>query len=135
MTPTTASHEEVMRSQLNAITPGICDRLHDIGTLELAVARRIVAVIVGFCCTSQHVGAIVAGRNAFRQLPRGWLASHLRGVIDGQLNLSDPWEYRRLLELLTQSYPELLPSYVAMGAGSQDEEIRETAHDFSQAAT
>ncbi|MBX6316507.1 MAG: hypothetical protein IRY99_26880 [Isosphaeraceae bacterium] len=49
-------------------------------------------------CQPQNAGLIVQGRSRVLALPRRWVLEHIEPLAIAVLNLSDYWEYRRLLE-------------------------------------
>ncbi len=57
---------------------------------------------------------------------------HIESIAIESLNLTDDWEYRRLLELAEGLSPELLQLFVGMGRESENPEIREAAEDFTK---
>jgi hypothetical protein len=124
--------ELLFARQINSIVPGGYDSLENIDSLKQNSAIQIVSLILQFCCTAQHIGSISAGRTAFNKLPRAWVIDNFRSIVEESVNLDDPWEYRRLLELLQHTYEDLFQAYVAIGLRSQSSEIRETASDFSK---
>ncbi|MFX3649329.1 MAG: hypothetical protein ACE3K2_07900 [Paenibacillus sp.] len=46
--------------------------------------------------------------------------------------LDDEWEYRRLLDLLSEAIPKLLDWGIELGINSRNEEIQEAANDHKE---
>lgn len=85
---------------------------------------------VSLACTPQNAHRIVQGREAVLALPRDWVLQHLQAVATQVLDLSDDWEYRRLLELARLLDAELTARLVAIGIGHDDPDVRDAAEDF-----
>jgi hypothetical protein len=81
-------------------------------------------------CEAQNVGVIVAGRQSVLDMPRDWVLENIEEVAAASLNLSDEWEYRRLLELSALLDAALVQRLAVSGLNSNDPDIRETAGDF-----
>src|SRR5262249_52691036 len=86
---------------------------------------------VQLACQPTNAGRIVAGRNQVLAMPRPWVLAHIERVASEALDLSDYWEYRRLLELAELLGPELVRRLVPLGLGSSDPDVREAAEDFA----
>jgi hypothetical protein len=101
MIPSSSSPQEhTLRNQIETIAPDGYEQLGRIESFEHERAYRIVNIILRFCCTSQHIGGITAGKNAFKALPRRWVSENLRSIAERAIDLDDAWDYRRLLETL-----------------------------------
>jgi len=123
-------HEAILRRQIESISSGAWEKLDRLDALSAAISSRIVAVILEFACTAQSIGAISAGREAFERLPREWLATHLEAIVETALDLMDEWSYRRFLELLAGSMPDMFDRYVNSGLTSKSVDIASAADDL-----
>jgi hypothetical protein len=85
---------------------------------------------VQLACQPQNASRIVAGRQQVLALPRSWVMAHIEPVAAVALDLSDDWEYRRLLELAALLDAELVQRLVQLGLANSDPEVREAAQDF-----
>ena len=83
-------------------------------------------------CQASYVPNITKARNKILELPKEWLVNNINSVATGLLNLSDEWEYRRLLELYKMLDEELVLQLVSAGLKSSNPEVQEAAKDFSQ---
>ncbi|MCC9603782.1 hypothetical protein LOC67_24795 [Stieleria sp. JC731] len=83
-------------------------------------------------CQPQNVHRIVAGRQAVMAMPREWVLQSIEQTVAGCLDLSDDWQYRRLLELAGQLDDDLVRRFVAIGSRSDDENVLEAARDFQK---
>ena len=93
--------------------------------------RKVLSELLGTACQSQNEANVTLGRKAISRISHDWLLKTAPEVIESTLDVSDYWEYRRLLELLSLSAPELLPVYIQRGLASGDTDVREAAEDFS----
>jgi hypothetical protein len=73
---------------------------------------------------------IEMGRASISRIPYDWLNSELPQAVDESLDLDDEWEYRRLLELLAESAPQLMQTYIDLGLRSSNTEIQDAAAEF-----
>jgi hypothetical protein len=90
---------------------------------------------VQLACQAQNVGRILAGRRGVLDMPRPWVLAHVERVAAEALDLSDEWEYRRLLELADLLDAGLVQRLVRLGLGSGDPNVREAAEDFRDRPT
>jgi hypothetical protein len=80
--------------------------------------------------TSAHL--IVDGRNLVLAFPREWMLKNIESAAVNSLDLSDYWEFRRLLELAELLDAALLQRIVALGLASIDSDVLEAAQDFQR---
>lgn len=85
-----------------------------------------------WACQPQNASLIVQGRSRVLALPREWVLEHIEQVAIAALDLSDYWEYRRLLELAELLDPGLLQRFVSLGLGNPDPDVHEAAEDFKR---
>lgn len=71
------------------------------------------------------------GRKIIFALPRQWVIENIHSIAQEILDLSDGWEYRRLLEVYKELNEGLLRKLVAIGLESANDEVREAADDFN----
>src|SRR5688572_9900968 len=81
-------------------------------------------------CQCTYVPKIVAGRDQVLAMPRTWVLEHIERVAVERLNLSDDWEFRRLLELAQLLDLELVRRLVSLAMGSTKPDVVEAAEDF-----
>ena len=116
---------------LAKVQPTAFERLEELDQFSEPISERILGILLEVACQSQHIGNIQAGRDAMARVPREWLREVLPRLIDKSLNLKDEWEYRRLLELLKEVAPEMVPPWIDHGLASLDTEIHEAAEEFA----
>lgn len=81
-------------------------------------------------CQPSSAGRIVRGRERVHALPREQVLANLEAVAAEVLDLSDYWEYRRLLELAASLDAALTQRLVALGLDHADTDVKEAAQDF-----
>ncbi|HEY7330174.1 MAG TPA: hypothetical protein VH592_21230 [Gemmataceae bacterium] len=85
---------------------------------------------VSLACEPSSVPRITQGRAEVLAMPRSWVLALIEQVAYETLDLTDEWEYRRLLELFQQLNSSLVQRLIAHGLNSPDADIREAAEDF-----
>lgn len=90
----------------------------------------ILRAAIQLACQPQNAHRIVAGRKQVLAVPRAWVLQRIEKVATECLDLTDYWEYRRLLELAGDLDPDLPQRLVQLGVTSDDEDVREAACDF-----
>jgi hypothetical protein len=120
-----------LRNRLDGIYANSMQQLASIGSFPPPAGVRVLSALVEYACQSQHIGLVLLARQAIAEMPSDWLIQHLPEAIVATNCLDDEWQYRRMLELLRDSAPQLLQEYVARGLSSDDSEIVEAARDFS----
>ncbi len=85
---------------------------------------------IQLACQPQNTHRILSGREIVLGMPRTWVLQTIESVANECLDLTDEWEYRRLLELADALDGKLLQGFGEMGNCSNNEEIREAANDF-----
>ena len=81
-------------------------------------------------CQCTYAPKIVAGRHQVLAMPRAWVLEHMERVAVECLDLSDDWEFRRLIELAQLLDVELVRRLIPLGMGSTNPEVVEAAEDF-----
>ena len=85
---------------------------------------------IQLACQSQNAGRIQAGRQQVMSWRRAWVVARMEQIAAESLDLSDSWQYRRLLELATLLDAQLLQAIVNLGVGMVDGEVLEAAQDY-----
>lgn len=120
-----------LSSMLTSIHPLAYERLEQLDHLPEKTKEKVVGLLLQGACQSQHIGNIQAARDAIARIPRDWLRKVLPQSIEKNVNVEDEWEYRRLLELLKETAPDLMLSFVDHGLASKDPALHEAAEDFA----
>lgn len=124
------THNEALRESLEAVKSGLGTNLDSFDQLSPDVAIRALEVLLQFGCQSQHIGNIIAARNAALEISPHCVGKYLDTAVE-TLNLDDEWEYRRLLELLRLVNPRKLREYLECGRASVTDDTAEIAKDFA----
>lgn len=83
---------------------------------------------VELACSPAYVPYIIEGRKRVAAMPRPWVLGCIREAAGQALDLSDFWEYGRLLELLAEiGATDYLRELVTSGLQSQDADVRDMA--------
>lgn len=90
-----------------------------------------MSLLVQNACLGQNCAPIEIGRKKIEEISnRQWLIKHFMEAADENIDYSDDWEYRRLVELVVLHVPELKENVLAKGADSENDEIREVVEDY-----
>ena len=82
-------------------------------------------------CQCQNVARIQVGRQRVQEMERKFVIGKIEEIAKGCLNLSDYWEYRRLLELCELLDRNLTDRIAAWGSRSVDSDTLEAYLDFT----
>ena len=85
---------------------------------------------IQLACRPQNAGRILAGRQQVLGMPRAWVLEKIEAMATESLDLSDYWEYRRLLELAELLDQALVQQFVVLGLQSRDPDVREAAENY-----
>ena len=116
--------------QLDSLSADVSNHLDELCERPQSVREDIVTTLLKYACQSQRISNITLARKALSRIPRPCLSAVLEESIEKGVDLTDDWEYRRLLELLRDLNSDLVSTYVSRGLTSEDAEIREAAEDF-----
>jgi hypothetical protein len=92
--------------------------------------REQLRSALGRACRAQSMRAITRGREEVLTLPRDWVIETIEVVAHETLDLSDYWEYQRLLELFDLVDAQLVRRLVSFGRNSHNAEVQEAAEDW-----
>ena len=94
-----------------------------------AELRQSLGEYLEGACKAQSDRAITWGRNGILAMDREWVLRNIDATAKTALDLTDEWEFRRLLEVYALLDPDLLNGLVKIGQRSPAPEIREAAED------
>lgn len=123
-------YELQIRQVLDKILPNAYDSIEKIEKLPPKTGLRILAILTKFACKSQNLSLIMLARERIKKMPLEWLFQYFPEAAYESVCFEDEWEYRRLLELVQETVPQLLEVFINQGASSKNEEIREVIEDF-----
>ncbi|MGO4729728.1 hypothetical protein [Paenibacillus sp. 2KB_22] len=118
--------------EINQISPNISTRLEDIERIPTGLGIKILTILIEWACQPQNTHPIEIARKKIKTIPSDWLIEHLPNVAKTAICLDDEWEYRRLLELLSEAIPKLLDWGIELGINSKNKEIKEAANDYKE---
>jgi hypothetical protein len=81
-------------------------------------------------CQASYVPIIVAARERIFDLPRQWVIDNIHSMAQEVLDLSDGWEYRRLIEVYEELDNGLLKMVLDLGLKSNNDDIKEIASHY-----
>lgn len=81
-------------------------------------------------CQPSGITLIIQGRQRVLALPREYVLKHIEPLAAQLIDITDYWEYRRLLELAEMLDSELVQHFVAWGLNSEDPDVLEAAMDY-----
>ena len=122
---------DALNQELDSICIGVSNQLHRLGEFPDSVQLEVLTALLGRACQCQNTGNIVLARQAVATIPQACVSRVLESAIDKGVDLSDEWEYRRLLELLREIRSDRLVTFIALGLKSNDVDIREAAEDYN----
>lgn len=125
-------YELQFKNALNQISPDVYDNMDEIESLPESIGIKILTLLVEYACRAQNLSPIVLARDKIKTIPSKWLIKYLPEVAKKTINFEDEWEYRRMLELVSEAVPMLLTWGIEQGINSTNEEVREAAKDYME---
>ena len=121
--------EERLKQELleyNLQIENICtlDRYND------CISEKVLSVLLEWACYGQHISGIMMGREKIAQIPKAWLRTHLLNVVKRDFDYSDYWNYRRLLEVVVETLPELKDAILSLNSETTDEDLIDIINDY-----
>lgn len=124
-----------MYSILDEIYPNASKRIEDIDKLPIEIGIKMLSIIISYACQAQNTAIISIARMEFSKIPKHWVIQYIDNAVNMGIDLNDEWDYRRLLELISESKPylnDVLKSYISKDKLHSNLEIREAAEDFEE---
>ena len=121
-----------LQEELNKIEGFQVDQICVLDQYPLYISRKVLSVLMHNACVGQSEGPRLLAKECIKSIDVNWLEKHFLEVADLSIDYSDDWDYRRLLELVTDTVPKLLSDVIERGIHSSNEEVREAAQDFSE---
>jgi hypothetical protein len=85
---------------------------------------------LSLACETQNIANIMIGRYCLQNISVDWAARNLDAIAKEYLNLTDDWEYLRLLEVYSSIDLRLRYKLAEWGLDSPNEEIRRLAYEW-----
>ena len=103
----------------------------EIMKLPEKTVERLVAELLRWACCPQNTRPITIGRDCLKRLPAAWVTPYIKRKAPDVLDMSDYWEYRRLMEVAEMISPELLRWAIPLGEPYTDDiDIKEAMEDM-----
>lgn len=96
------------------------------------IATGIIGILVSWACKPQNDSSIMVARNRLSKFPTEWAGEKIKKTATSFIDISDYWEYRRLLELSESISKDLLKWVLSLGENSNDFDICEAVDDFKK---
>lgn len=95
------------------------------------IAKQVVRLLIENACLGQNTAGIELGRANLQKTNKEWLKKYFLDITRECIDYSDEWEYRRLLELVEATLPELKIDIININKNSNNEEILKIIEDFT----
>ena len=129
-------YEKAIAESLNKIAnKEIYFSVSEIMSLSDSLASEVIGVLLSWACQPQNVTPITIGRNCLKQFPVEWVSPKIKQTVFRFINITDDWDYRRLLELCELISTDLLKWAITLGADSTNPDIIEAVDDFNEHIT
>ncbi len=96
------------------------------------IAVDIVSKLVEWACTPTNILPISIARDCLKQFPIEWVSLKIKQTALTSIDITDDWDYRRLLELSEIISPDLLKWAITLGEKSNNLDILEAVDDFNE---
>ena len=96
------------------------------------IAANIVSELVGWACKPTNILPISIARNCLKQFPVEWVSLRIKYIALKSIDITDDWDYRRLLELSEIISLDLLKWAITLGEKSNNFDILEAVDDFNE---
>lgn len=122
--------------RLEAFGDGLADNVGSALALGEPTAVQVLRFFLEAACQSQRMEAIELGRRNLLSLPRSWVLGAIENAAKSTLDLTDEYEYRRLLEVtVLLGNREAVKRLIDLGRKSDDSDLNDTAKEFEDSAT
>ena len=129
-------YEEAIAESLNKIAnKEIYFSVSEIMSLSDSLASEVIGALLSWACQAQNDIPITIGRNCLKQFPVEWVSPKIKQTVFRFINITDDWDYRRLLELCELISTDLLKWAITLGADSTNPDIIEAVDDFNEHIT
>ncbi len=125
-----SEYEIMLMERINRIDGFTYDDIKTVDKYPLEIAQRVLKELLKNACLATNYLPIELGRKKINEINKEWLKQNLVFVTEKCIDYSDEWEYRRLLELVVLTIPELKSEILEKGKKTGNEEIREVVTDF-----
>lgn len=124
------SYAAQFKLALDSIDPGLASELWRLESLSPASQRSALGIFLEYACTLQHIANIELGRAALLESPPNVRRDYLAEVVRTTIDLTDEWELRRLLEILSLVDVELARELARAATAASNPDIAEAGADM-----
>ncbi len=123
-------YEEIIIEDIEKIQAGSYFNMTSISECSQEIAKQVLQKLLEWACQPQNTNAIMISRKKIGEINKCWLESNLIDVATKCIDLSDEWEYRRLLELIDLMTPKLKEEVLGLGRMSGNEDIEDVVEEY-----
>ena len=129
---------------MHAYEKAIADELNDIADKEIyfhpseimslpdTLAYKVIGTLLSWACQPQNITPITIARDCLKQFPVEWVSPKIKQTVFHFIDITDDWDFRRLLELCDLISIDLLKWAITLGADSTNPDIIEAVDDFNE---
>ena len=114
---------------MHAYEKAIADALNDIADKEIYFHP---SEIMSLSDTLANIMPITIARDCLKQFPVEWVSPKIKQTVFHFIDITDDWDFRRLLELCDLISIDLLKWAITLGADSTNPDIIEAVDDFNE---
>lgn len=127
------AYEKAIADSLNNIAnKEIYFSTSEIMALSEEIASEVVGKLISWACQPTNVMPITIARNCLKQFPVEWVSPKIKQTVFRFADITDYWDYRRLLELCELISLDLLKWAIELNDKSTDSDIAEAVDDFNE---
>lgn len=126
----TSIYENMLIERLSKIGNFNYKDIKSLDKYPSCVSEKALRILIENACQGQNCAPIEVARKKVNEINKDWLKENMLEVANSCLDFSDEWEYRRFMELVELTVPELKQKVLEIGEKSEIDDIREVAQDF-----
>lgn len=123
-------YEKRIVDDIETVQTGCYSDISNLHEYPTEVACQILLKLVEWACKPQNTTTIMLARQKIDEINKAWLKNVFTNTVKKCIDFSDEWEYRRLLELVMDTIPELRVEVLELCKGSDNDEILEVVADY-----
>lgn len=123
-------YEDRLKQELYEVDGFLIEEICNISTYEEQVSEKVLFILLQWACYGQNESGILFGREQIATIPKKWLQGHLLTVVKNDFEYTDDWNYRRLLELVSEQVPELMEDVLLINSDTNNLDLLEVIEDF-----
>jgi hypothetical protein len=101
-------------------------------SLSDEISSEVVGELISWACQPTNVLPITIARNCLKQFPVDWASPKIKQTVFHFIDITDDWDYRRLLELCELISLDLLKWAIELNDKSTNPDIAEAVDDFNE---